>query len=504
MRHSPYSGANTRRNVIAFLVGKIPNALLTAAILTWTVRLLDVHQYGIYIAAMAALEMVANFSTLGCDWILVRYVPECRVANDKAGIWRLLGLVVSLRIVLLIGPLLAIGSGVLHVSLPRDAAGGGLAWLFCALVLTECVMRLFRDNMLEALALQGYFQFISFCKGCVILCGLHGLSLWQIGSAQGMLMVEICAAGLVLILSVCAVWLGLGHIVSAPGGRARRSVAQMCRMALYNYFSSCVEYLYSPSCLLVVLAKFQPPHVVAGAGFLVRIVDIIRNYTPGMLLLGVVRARMIGTYSADHNYPALRRWADFLYKASALSVLPVCGLVALFGREVVEILSGGKYGEYRWFWFALTVWLLLRLHRLILAILHNAIDRMRDWMHATVSSLLILPVAYLCWADGFGAWQMVAVLATSELVINGVAVCKLHAAGYVWAPLGGWLFRAVGGTLLACLLTGLGREHLSVPLLPSVAIYALAYCAWVFWGVMEEGDKELINRAAGRNIFRIA
>lgn len=118
---------------------------------------------------------------------------------------------------------------------------------------------------------------------------------------------------------------------AAQAGWQQPSRAQMRAVALHNYASGIVEYLYSPSCLILLLARSQAPEAMAGLGFVLRLTDIIRNYMPGMVIFSVVRSRMIGAYAGNRDYGELQRWAHFVFKISALSLLPVLAVAAVYG-----------------------------------------------------------------------------------------------------------------------------------------------------------------------------
>src|SRR5262249_31323860 len=158
------------------------------------------------------------------------------------------------------------------------------------------------------------------------------------GSARGLLWAECVAAGCAWLLCVAGV-LHAARALPRQAGAGWRppTPAQMRSVALHNYASGIVEYLYSPSCLLLLLARAQSAEAMAGLGFVLRLTDIIRNYMPGMVIFSVVRSRMLGAYAGNRDYRELQGWAQFVFKISALSLLPVLALAVVYGDLVLRL-----------------------------------------------------------------------------------------------------------------------------------------------------------------------
>jgi O-antigen/teichoic acid export membrane protein len=500
---SPYSGASTRKNLVAFLLGKIPTALLTATILGLSARALDAEQFGRYVLVMAAIEFTLGMSTLGLDWILLRYLPVYRVNGHRSGLAGLLAGVAGGRALVLgtLGAIVVLGGNALHAAglpLPLD-----LLPMFALLLLVEGVMRIFRDNALEAMAMQGKLQLIVMVKNVTLLGALAWMLQAGTGSATHLLYAEVTAAALGLLGSIAVVVRAIGQVEPRSAPWQRPTGRQMFSTAAMNYASGVVEYLYSPSFLMLLLAKVVPASAIAGMGFVLRLTDLVRNYLPGMLVFGVVRARMIGSFAADRDYDNLRSWAQFLYKVSVLTLLPVAGVVIVFGADLLRLASGGRYAEYHAVFAALICWLALRLHRNILGVVFNAVELMHLWARASLVSLFVLPALWLA-AERFGPWFVVVALYGNELVINCIAVWQLRRRGYAWPVLRGWMARATLALAIAC-LAGF--------VLPSASMAAMAVAAFALvcsYGVaalvlrvLDREDRQLMNRTLGRQLFKL-
>jgi O-antigen/teichoic acid export membrane protein len=502
---APYSGPQTRRNLVAFLVGKVPTAVLTACVLGLSARLLPAAEFGHYVVAMALVELVLGLSSFGLDWILLRFLPEYRLHGDRRSLARLVGGVAACRVLLLA----AIAAAWLAVSGLRPASlPAALAIPLALLLVVEGGMRVLRDNTLEALALQSRMQAVTVLRGAILLAVL--VAVGRGADARILLLAELAASAGALLLAAacCAAALRQQPAAAAPGWQAPRP-AQLRAVALHNYASGIVEYLYSPSCLILLLARSQAPETLAGLGFALRLTDIIRNYLPGMVVFSVVRARMLGAYAGNRDYGELQRWAHFVFKVCALSLLPVLAVAIVYGDLVLRLASGGRFGDYHALFAVLCGWLVLRLHRLILNVVCNAIGLMGLWAQASLLSLLVLPLLAWLGAPLLGLWLVPAALLGNELVVNGVMVVAMARRGFAW-PLGlrwwGRALPALGAALVAALavpwlVPGQGTAAALVGTLLLCAVFAAAL---LLLGVFDVMDRKLINRVLGRQWLKEA
>jgi O-antigen/teichoic acid export membrane protein len=499
---APYSGPQTRRNIVAFLVGKVPTAVLTACVLGLSARVLPAAGFGHYVVCMALVELVLGLSSFGLDWVLLRFLPEYRLHGSRAALARLVATVLACRVLLLAavagGLLLARHSGALPASLPPELAG-----VLAALLVVEGGMRILRDNTLEALALQSRMQVVTVLRSAVIALALLAMGS---GSAHALLLAELGAsAGALLLAAGCIADAVRGLPAQPAPGWQAPPARQMRAVALHNYASGIVEYLYSPSSLILLLARSQAAEAMAGLGFVLRLTDIIRNYMPGMVIFSVVRSRMIGAYAGNRDYGELQRWAHFVFKVSALSLLPVLAVAAVYGDLVLQLASGGRFGEYRLLFAVLCAWLALRLHRLILNVVCNAIGLMGMWALASMCSLLVLPLLAWQGSAALGLWLVPAALLGNELVVNGLVVAGMRRRGFAW-PLGlRWWGRALpaiaAGAAVACLLPGQGLVSAVAGTLLLCAVFAAAL---LLSGAIDAKDRQLINRVLGRQLLREA
>lgn len=503
MRDHPYSGANTRRNMVAFLVGKVPTAILTATLLGMAARYLTAHEFGRYVVCMAMLEITLGFSMFGLDWVIHRFAPVYRLHSTRRKLLTLITTVATLRLLVLL--VVASGMVALYYQFPQ-ALGElpvDLIWQFCPLLLIEGTMRIFRENSLEALSLQKRLQFIMGTKSVLLIAALVFMASQGSATARSMLLAETVASCVCLVLAVTSLVRALRAMAPADPAWQPPGIARMREVAMLNFGSGIVEYLFSPAFLILVLGRFQAPAMVAGVGFVLRLVDIIRNYLPGMLVFSLVRSRMIGRYAQDRNFDDLRMWAQFLFKISLLTLLPVCGIAVLYGKEMLDFASSYRYGEFSLLFAVLTFWLALRLHRLVLAVVFNATDMMRLWARSCMYSLLVLVPLLLVGADKMGVWFVPAALMSGELSINVLALRAMNKHGREWRTHWPWIIRAMAALGAGCAVAALIPRGGVAWLVAGVTLLSLVYIACVLLlRVVDRADRQLINRSSGRTVFK--
>lgn len=498
---APYSGPQTRRNIVAFLAGKVPAAVLTACVLGLSARVLPAAEFGYYVTAMAALELALGLTGFGLDWVLLRFLPDYRLRGTRRAAVRLVAGVLALRLALLgaLGGAMLLASRWLQPAVPPGLAA--VLDLLAPLLLLEGGLRLLRDNTLEALALQGRIQFMNILRSALLLAAL---CLLPEGTARWLLLAELLASAILLPLACGLAWRALRALPdSASAGWRAPGLRQLGAVAINNYASGVVEYLYSPSSLVLLMARSQPADAMAGLGFVLRLTDIIRNYLPGMVIFTVVRARMIGAYAGNRDYLELQRWAHFVFKFSALSLLPMLAVAVVYGGLVLQLASGGRFAEYHWLFAVLCAWLALRLHRLILNVVCNAVGLAGLWAQAALASAMLLPLLYWLAGPRLGLWLVPLALLGNELVINGLVVAGLQRRGLAW-PLGWhWWRRALPAAALAMgaawLVPGQGTGAALAGTLLLCAVFALAL---LLLGAIDGMDRKLINRVIGRQLLR--
>lgn len=440
-----YSRRRTLSNAKIYLVGKVCSAGLTVAWLALLVRLLDLPDYAAYVAAMAMIEAGIAFSSLGIEWLLIRYIPEYIV---QGALRRLGGLVLRALAVRLLGGLLVVGLGFGVGQLwPQSALKleGDLLLILALLLLSEACMRLLRENALESLGQQRLTQLgVMLRTGVALVAAYACHQVFGALSIRDVLLIELGASVLVLAYALVAV----RHSVVRTGqGLAQPSSPDwhppaffsMFKNGLNNYVSSLISFPLSLQAMVLMVSTLGgSASVVAGFGFMIRILEIMRGYLPALMLMSVLRPRFIGLYAQTHSLVAVAREAALASRLSALTVAPLIGVIGLYGDQLLALASGGKIVEGRWVLAALTLTLMARVHRQISVVLVNCVDLSRLLLVAAGLAACVLLPAWLVATQGHADWAAVLAVAWDEVVWVGVMVWGLQRAGHPWAS--DWFF----------------------------------------------------------------
>lgn len=105
---NPYSADQVKRSLIHFIFGKGSTAIVGLALMLLVVRALPAGEYGIYIAMLAALEIIQLASNPGLIAAAYRYVPEIRSKNQGSALHQLLVRLSVFRLTTLIMAVIAI------------------------------------------------------------------------------------------------------------------------------------------------------------------------------------------------------------------------------------------------------------------------------------------------------------------------------------------------------------------------------------------------------------
>lgn len=485
---SAYSRRRTISNAKIFVAGKLFSAGLSIAWLGWLVRLLDLGNYASYVAAMASLEAGIALSSFGVEWLLLRFVPEYVTHGAQR---RLGDLIVKALAVRVLGSLFAIAVGAVAVLLwgvPVALADGGLGLCLALLLLTEACMRLLRENALESMGRQGFTQIGIVLRTALLMCGvawsLHGNETLDV---RRLLWVEFAASALTLMYAAGALFhvLRSGRQVAAPNGGDWQPplFGQAFKMGWSNYLSSLVSFPLSLQALVLMVSSVGgAAQAVAGFGFMVRILEIMRGYLPALLLMNVLRPRFIGLFVRSGSLSAVAREAGLASRLSVLTVAPLIGILAVYGDVLLALASGGKIASGQAVMAALCMTLMVRVHRQITVVLVNCVEQGRLLMVAAGLALLVLPLAW--WLAVIGHAEAAALLAVAwdECVWVLVMVLGLRRGGHEWQ--GDWWFmlRACACALLSAYLVSLLSldVHHLMSLAAGLTLLVLAYLVLVW------------------------
>jgi O-antigen/teichoic acid export membrane protein len=451
-----YSLRRFRQALGYFISGRVIAALLALATFAIIVRYAAVTEYGAYVTLLAAMELAIALSTLGVDWIGLRYLPECRLSGSRRTLRRfIVGLLVVHGLTLLIGACIA--SVVLDsvAGLLDLAAWRGLILWWVAILVIEGLARFTRDVVLGSLMLQGFAQGALVMRNAVQLAALIGLlATGATIDAMTLTQVELIAA---LVSAIAA--LGLLAMALRPSNGATPEQkpwrlpepARLGSVAFHNYATAMLGQAYSPQVLTLLAGTLFGAAGAALFGFCLRVMDLVNKHLPGNFLMQLLRPMLLAKYLDGRNFGRLNSLVLLVHKVSVILLMPAIVLVGLHGSLIIGAFTGDKYVEAPAILLVLFVYLIARNHLTILGIVLNALERMGLATRAALCTLVLLPVLILLGASGLGPMGLAIGMLVESVALNGLVLLGLRRAGFAYQVQAKRFARVVLAGLLAYL-----------------------------------------------------
>ncbi|MGQ9370031.1 lipopolysaccharide biosynthesis protein [Azospirillum sp. ST 5-10] len=506
MRAEFYSLKAVRRGFLSLVCGRFVSAGLTMAAMVLAARGLSVAEFGVYALLLSALSLTITYAGLGLDWVSAKYLPEFRIHAGGRQLGLLIltllgGRVASLALLALLGwALLGLEADLLGIPQWIDVLE-----LYLLVLFMEALVRSMRGEIFEPLLLQGQSQVNAAVRGAlfaglVLYAMQDGLTLAEVVTAD----VVASAVSLVLALVQLAVY-AFRHLGDHPPAEGWRvpPLREVFAIAGHNYAAQLISSLASANTLMLVGTSMLSPAAVAGFGFCRTFAEQIRRYLPISLLFTVARPSIVAAYSMDNRFDRLLERVQFLYKANLIVLLPLVILTVAYGDTIMELISGGKYGDSWGVAVGFALFLVAQSHRVALSLVTNILGCPELTTAGSLASIVALPLALVLVAMGMGADGLVVALLVGEVLSHVVIIAALYRRGYPYRfDVGAFarLFAAAGVTLAVTLLAlpGIGHagslSEMLAAALPVLLFGLLALLLWPF-SLME---REALMRMIGR------
>lgn len=506
MNSAPYSGAAIRRSALHFLGGKAASGALTFVLVLWTVRLLPVADYGVYVTLIAGIELGIPIAAIGLFWKAARYIPEFRMHAGGARLrnfaWCLLRLqTLSLVVCALCGFLmLDLLLAALNLQVHRTAA-----LCFLLLLVTEGMGRFVRECLLGPLLQQAAAQTSLVSRALMQLMLVASLVATEQMSLMAFVVAELAASTVALLVAL----LGLTRILRSIAGLQRDpdwvepSAGSMWRMAMQMYSAHLMTLLYSPQAFTLLLQRSLGTEAVAVFGFLRMLHDQLARYLPAALLFSVIRPKLVASYVGGGGVSELAANANLVGKLSLFTLMPFVVLAAVGGQPIVAALSGGKFADSGGLLLGFMLAMLPFSQRQLLETVAVASGNSAWCMPAAASGVLMLPLMLVLLGLGLGLWAPVAALCLGHLLFNGILLFGVHrAAGYRADAVGAFklLLAAAVSCLIATVLPLLSPGLGSFMVLACAALLGFVTVAWWLKPFTPQ-ERARINRPFRRQLF---
>jgi O-antigen/teichoic acid export membrane protein len=431
-----YSSQRTKSNAWKFLFGKGFSALCTIGLLGSIVRFLPLAEYALYVSFLAALETSIVLSSLGLDWMIIRYVPQYAINGSYSDLRKFLVASVIVRLMTLL-----VFSGLASITLfyfwplyffERSTA----SILLVSLFVSEGLLRLLRDNTLESLANQSLTQVCVVLRQGVFLLILLVLPvLGMRGTLEITLACELAASSLALMAAIYSVRRAITPLKKRIQQENWKAPIffELRRTALHNYIGGLISYPYSLQSLVLLVVAMEGAASAALFGFVVRLVEILRGYLPALLLMNVLRPRIFGLYELTKGFEKPAAEARVISRISLLTIFPVLIVFSLYGDWIIETASGGRFHDGGILLLVFALSLVFRVQRQMATLLINCVNCASILVRNAAYSLILFPVFFFLAYHYENPIYVAFAVVSDEILWTFSSGFFLNRAGYKWA-----------------------------------------------------------------------
>ncbi|TVT78560.1 MAG: lipopolysaccharide biosynthesis protein [Denitromonas halophila] len=431
---SDYGKSAVRKSLLHFLFGKALNAVVSVLTLVALARWLAPDAYGVYIAFIALQSTLLALFSLGIDSTTERFMPELRTHHADS---ELLGFVMASMCARFVS-LLILAVVVWSMSSQIVALVGLEAYLdafkLWIVVVVLAGMMSFAVVLLEAMLHQRQAQICMSIYVVSKLILIGAVYTWWVLDLDAVVFVEMLATGLAASVGT---WTLMRRFPKAGLRRGWRLVVdrrqRMQRFAFFNYAAQVVFQLFNAEVMKLVVTRLLGVVQSARYGFAHSLADTVQRYLPAVLLLRLIKPVFISRYTKTGDLAQLNRMARIILKLNLLVLAPAIALAAVFGGDLLSVLSKGKYADAHWIFVGVLGLLVLSSHQLVLSILASTLERNAMQLYAGVASSIGLPCA-LYLVPTMGALGAVAASAISGVMYNTFATVYLRRTGFDYRP----------------------------------------------------------------------
>lgn len=431
---SLYGKAAVRTSLLHFLFGKALNAALSLLILIVLARWTEPEAYGVYIAFLACQSSFLALSSFGVDATVERFMPELRTRHADSELLGVVMVSIGARFATLVlvafvawlaaKPITTLIGLEEHTELFRR-----WVWVFLLTgMLTFAVVLL--DSMLHQRQSQRCMSIYIVTKLILIVASHQYAHL----NLDALVTVELAASG---FAAVVGFWLVTCHFSAGEVRRGWQFLGangeRLKRFAFFNYVAQVVFQFFSVEMMKLLVTRLLGVVHSASYGFAYSLAETIQRYLPAVLLLRLIKPVFISRYTTSGDFAQLNQMACIILKLNLLMLTPIIAFAAVFGGDLLSLLSNGRYSSAHWILVGILGLLVLSSHQLVLSLLASTLEKNAMQLYAGLVATIAFPCAMLL-APTMGPLGAVAASAISGVVYNFFAAAYLRRSGYAYRP----------------------------------------------------------------------
>lgn len=501
---SHYGKTAVRASLLHFMFGKALNAIVSLLTLVALARWIVPEVYGVYIAFLALQSTLLAVSNLGIETTAERFLPELRIRHADGELLGFVMAAMSARFGSLV--LLALIAWFAGQSITTLIGLEQYLHVFKIWVLVTVLtgMLSFAVVLLEAMLHQRQAQrcmsIYVFTKLVLLFLAHQYLQL----DLDTLVRIELIA---VAIAALGGVWLLIRRF-SAGGLHSGWQVIlqnrqRMQRFAFFNYIAQIVFQFFNAEVMKLMVTRLLGALQSARYGFAYSLAETVQRYLPAVLLLRLIKPVFVSRYTKTGDFSQLNEMARIILKLNLLMLAPIIAFAAVYGGDLLSLISKGKYADAHWVLVGVLALLVPASHQLVLSLLAGTLEKNTMQLYAGIASSVAFPCA-LFLVPMLGPLGAVVASAVSGLIYNAFATVYLRRTGCDYQP----DLRGAGVFLIAgVVLYGITLSLHS--LLPgwtwdaAVLLFGLAVYLVIVRGLsaFSHEERELLNSILPKRVF---
>ncbi len=504
-----YSVKRLRWNTLVFTGGKGINAVLSLSIFYLIAANLTKSDFAVYAWLIAFIELSTNISRFGINWAVDRYVPELRSSLNSITLRRFIIIMTSLRALIIIALAL-----VFHVAGQQLLSLGGKEdWLpaldlYIWALVPFAMMVFLRDVVFQSLLQQAHSQANTSVRHLVFLAILLTLII-QPGplTLTGVIYGEIAA----IVTAASVAFIQAGALLrQLPYEKPPLSAYSLrwrtvLRFAANSYANEVLRMSGSGHAVMSAAPQLLATAALAPYGFCQTLFTQLNRFLPAHLFSGLYRPKLVAEFAKTGSFEKLNRQLIMILKISNYIFAMSLAVFFVYGGEILDLLSKGKYADAHGLMLLFLVLMLIDNHRQVLMALCNTIERVNILRRASLVMPLVVPLAFILVFAGLGTYGLALALILPEIISVAAIVYQLRHAGFdLKFDLGGQA-RIASAMVFTILIGLIIRYYLPDQLAWNIAGMALTSLAFI--GIarlirpMTQTERASIDRLVGRKVY---
>ncbi len=504
-----YSLKRLRWNTLVFTGGKGINAALNLSIFALIASSLSKTDFAIYAWLVAFVELSTNISRFGINWAVDRYVPQLRSTLNSIALRRFILVMTGLRVsVILLFAALFHWSGQTILSFSGKEDWFPAFDLYILVIVPYALMTFSRDIVFQSLLKQAHSQANTTIRHAIFLLVLF----FFVSRSDELTLMNVIygdIAATTVAATVALIQMGfLLHQLpygSAPTSTALPTWRMIVKFAANSYANEVFRMSGSGYAVMTAAPQLLATAALAPYGFCQTLFTQLNRFLPAHLFSGLYRPRLVSEYTRTGSFGTLNRQLIVILKVSNYILASGIAVFFVYGGEILDLLSRGKYVDAHGLMMFFLVLMLVDNHRQVLMALCNTIERVDFLSRSSLFLPLVVPIAVILVLAGLGSFGLVAALIIAEVMCVGAIVYQLRRAGYhLMFDLSAQLRIAMAA--LVSILAGL-IIHASLPdtwfwNIVGMGLTGLAFvAAGRFLRPMSERERASIERMVGRKVY---